>query len=92
MTTLLCPSVELALVGPKGRGWTEAPYAKCGDCRLVFADEDLTYNYGADDWLCPACLHAPNPCRIDGCSGHSVHPGGACPDCNRAFARLGREF
>jgi hypothetical protein len=68
MTPLLFPSVELALVGPKGRGWTEAPYAKCGDCRLVFADGDLTYSYGADDWLCPTCLHAPNPCRIDDCS------------------------
>jgi hypothetical protein len=61
----------------------------------VFGDPDLTYNYGADDWLCPNCTteSAPvNHCRITGCAGISYHPGGNCPDCNRALARLGRSY
>lgn len=51
-TTLTGVAVLVAAVGP---GWTEAPYAQCGDCRLVFDAADLTYSAGADDWLCPSC-------------------------------------
>lgn len=63
---LTSPAILITAVGP---GWTEAPYAQCGDCRLVFDADDLAYTAGADDWLCATCRP---------CAGCLAEPGEPC--------------